>query len=115
MALIKSKEFHTRYFTHRLIFPDGDEWVDQTPFIHDLQFQLTQTAWRNDLKKCNDLLTKGETKWKDHNGVTHLVRIDDHVIPRVWGAQKNLESLGQSKSLSRAIRRRKERERAKGR
>lgn len=113
MSFIKSKEYHTRYFTYYLIFPDGDHWVDQTPFIHDLTFQLKQTAWRNDPDKCRDLLLKGETNWTDQNGVKHRVVVEDEVRPRIWGIQKNLESLGRNPSLSRALRRRKERDKLK--
>lgn len=75
-----------RYFTYFLYFPgDKDVWVDQSPFIHDLQFQLGQTRWRNDKNICNDLLKKGETNWKDSNGVRHRVVIEDIERPRKWG------------------------------
>lgn len=84
---------NVRYFTYYLIFPRGskekraadDVWCAQIPFIHDLQFQLKQTSWRNDPVKCNDLIRKGETKWIDHNGVTHRIVIEDVVRPRRWG------------------------------
>lgn len=77
-----------RYFTYFLHFPkDKDHWVAQTPFIHNLQFQLGQTRWRNDKNKCRDLLTKGETQWKDHNGVLHRVVIEDIERPRRWGTK----------------------------
>jgi len=59
-----------------LSFPDGETWCDQSPFVHELNFQLKQTAFRNDPNKCRDLLMKGETKWKDHNGVEHRVVIE---------------------------------------
>lgn len=75
-----------RYFTYYLIFPgDNDYWVDQSPFVHDLQFQLKQTRWGRDPIKCDELLKKGETKWKDQNGVTHRVVIEDIKRPKKWG------------------------------
>lgn len=79
-----------RYFTYYLIFPDGETWCDQSPFVHDLQFQLRQTAWRNDQGKCRDLLVKGETTWSDHNGVKHRVVVEDVKRERVWGSQTKL-------------------------
>lgn len=78
-----------RYFTYYLIFPgDKDVWIDQSPFVHDLQFQLKQTRWHNDKNKCDDLLKKGETSWKDHNGVLHRVVIEDIERPKRWGTKK---------------------------
>ncbi len=92
MIKIKNKE-HTpgqvRYFTYYLIFPGSNEaWVDQSPFVHDLQFELSRTRWSNDRNKMNDLLKKGETQWKDNNGVTHRVVIETVERPRVWGIKK---------------------------
>ena len=78
-----------RYFTYFLIFPgDNDVWVDQTPFVHDLHFELSRTRWAKDKNKMNDLLKKGETQWKDHNGVTHRVVIETIERPRRWGNRK---------------------------
>jgi len=88
MGIQSHKPGTVRYFTYFVIFPgDNDYWVDQTPFVHDLQFQLKQTAWRNDPQKCSDLLKKGETTWKDNNGVTHRVVIEEKQRPRKWGKQ----------------------------
>lgn len=78
-----------RYFTYYLHFPgDKDVWMQQSPFIHDLQFQLKQTRWRNDAIACNNLLKKGEHVWKDKNGVTHRVVIEDVERPKRWGIKK---------------------------
>jgi hypothetical protein len=78
-----------RYFTHRLEFPDGDEWVDQVPFVHDLQFELKKTRWyKHDAGIYRDLLTKGQAKWTDHNGVKNWVIIETVQRPRVWGTKK---------------------------
>ena len=79
-----------RYFTYYLIFPgDKEMWVDQTPFVHELQFQLQNTAWRHDHKKVRDLLHKGETHWKDHNGVEHRVVIESTKRPTNWGVKRH--------------------------
>lgn len=79
-----------RYFTYYLIFPnDKDEWCAQVPFVHALDFQLKQTAWRNDPSKCHDLLSKGETTWLDHNGVRHRVVVEDVIRPKKWGINKH--------------------------
>lgn len=113
MGIVPNKTDYVRYFTYYLIFPDGESWVDQTPFIHALDFQLKQTVWRNDNKKLMDLYNKGETRWKDQNSVEHLVRIEDVIREKRWGVQKNLESLGQNKGESRLLRRKRLREQAK--
>lgn len=86
---IKEKTYDVRYFTYYLIFPgEKDYWVDQTPFIHDLQFQLKNTRWGNDPIKCRDLLVKGETSWRDSNGVTHRVVVESEKRPRRWGVRR---------------------------
>lgn len=87
----------TRYFTYYLIFPVGSEehrkaddtWCAQIPFIHDLQFQLKQTKWANDPIICGDLIRRGETKWRDHNGVTHRIVVEDVVRPKRWGINRH--------------------------
>jgi len=92
MATVKAHTPGTvRYFTYYLSFPDGETWCDQSPFVHELNFQLKQTAFRNDPNKCRDLLMKGETKWKDHNGVEHRVVIEDVKRQRVWGTRKPIQ------------------------
>lgn len=86
---IKEKEFVTRYFTYYLYFPKEPEpWIDQIPFIHDLQFELQNTRWAMDAVKKNDLLRKGETSWTDHNGVKHRVVIERTVRNRRWGVNR---------------------------
>lgn len=78
----------TRYLTYQLMFKDGEHWCDQEPFWGPLDtwLRLTQFAKRKDI--CIDLITKGETHWKDHNGVTHKVSIDTVQRPRVWGTKR---------------------------
>lgn len=85
MAKIKEHTPGTvRYFTYWVIFPgDNEAWVDQTPFVHDLQFQLKKTAFNP--SQCRDLLHKGETQWSDSNGVKHRVVIEETQRPKVWG------------------------------
>lgn len=83
---IKEKVFgEVRYFTYYLIFPDGDIWVDQTPFVHDLQFELKNTRFAKDPLKARDILIKGETSWKDHNGVGHRIVVESTERPKKWG------------------------------
>ena len=91
--VVKEKSDKVRYFTYYLIWPDGSEpWVDQVPFIHDLQFELKQTRFAKDPTLPStiqgDLLRSGEARWKDRNGVEHLVRIEETVRNRRWGVRK---------------------------
>lgn len=84
--ILEHKPGTVRYFTYWVIFPgDNEAWVDQTPFVHNLQFQLKKTAF--DQAQCRDLLLKGETQWKDNNGVTHRVVIEETKRPKVWGTK----------------------------
>lgn len=77
-----------RYFTYFLTFPDGDQWVDQVPFVHDLQWELKHSCFEMEPFKKRDLLVKGETFWKDQNSVEHLVRIESVERVRNWGIGK---------------------------
>lgn len=86
MALVKSKEFHPRFFTYFVEFPDGETWVDQLPFIHDLQFELRNTRWwTHHPEVARDILVKGEGRWTDRNSVKHTVKVEDKKRPRIWG------------------------------
>jgi len=76
-----------RYFTYFLRFPDGEEWIDQEPFVHELEFELQQSVFALDVKKLNDLLTKGETWWTDNNSVEHHVKIESVKRERRWGTR----------------------------
>lgn len=82
---VKDKVLEVRYWTYYLIFPDGDEWVQQEPFVHDLQFELQNSVFEMEPSKKRDLLVHGETHWKDHNGIVHRVRIENEAKPRRWG------------------------------
>ena len=89
---IKTKTYYTRYLTYYLEFP-GDRqdqyWVKQIPFIHDIQFEMRNWKGVNaDPKAVRDLLRSGETHWRDHNGVTHRLCIEEQARPERWGVQK---------------------------
>lgn len=75
-----------RYFTYYIYFPqDKEEWVDQISFVHPLSWELKHSAFKDDALKCNDLLKRGETSWRDHNGVMHRIVIETEKRPRKWG------------------------------
>lgn len=90
MSLIKNKEFKTRYFTYYLYFPGerNDPWVDQVPFIHELEFELTQTRFGIDPSHKRDIMQKGECEWTDQNSVKHRVVVEDVKRPKKWGYKK---------------------------
>jgi hypothetical protein len=88
---VKNKTYYVRYFTYYINFPkDNDEWVDQVPFIHDLQFELKNTTFGKDPKLCRDILTYGECRWTDNNGIIHRVKIEEQAKPRRWGTKREL-------------------------
>jgi hypothetical protein len=74
-----------RYFTHYLTFPDGDVWCKQYPFVHELQFQLKNTPFKNRPDAIRDFLQKGEHRYIDRNGLINLIRIDNEPVPENWG------------------------------
>lgn len=90
---VADKVYHTRYFTYWLEFPDGETWVDQTPFIHSLQFELqNMVAMNKNMKmewmvRANEIANKGESRWTDNNGVKHCIKIEDTKRNRVWGSK----------------------------
>lgn len=94
MAVKNKTVGEIRYFTYWIRFPDGEEWVDQVPFVHELDFELRQSVFDLDPIKKNDLLTKGETHWKDKNSVEHLVRVENVERKRNWGPKKRYVQLG---------------------
>lgn len=79
-----------RYITYYLIFPgDNDYWVDQRPLIHDINFEIqNMKAINKDPDKVKKILKNGEVSWKDHNGVTHRIVIEEKERPRKWGIQR---------------------------
>lgn len=94
--MLRSVENHTpgvqRYFTYYLCFPDGDEWVDQTPFVHELQFELRNTRFMRDptlpAHVGHDLARKGEAEWFDSNGIRHRVIVEKTKRNRRWGVRR---------------------------
>jgi len=82
-----------RYLTHMIVFPDGDAFVEQKPFVHDLMFELKN--WQHlppfngpsvNFSECSKrLLSKGEYKFEtptDKFGtITHVMRIEDEQRP----------------------------------
>lgn len=76
---IKNKTYDVRYFTYYIIFPDGEEWMEQIPFIHELQFELRNTTFGQDPNLARDILNKGECMWKDHNGVKHRIVVEERM------------------------------------
>jgi hypothetical protein len=90
MAKVKEHTIgEVRYFQYTVEFPDHDRWVDYCPFVGNLRDILPTTRWKNDPIKCRDLLIKGETTWKDGNGVQHHVRVVDTEGERNWGVKRN--------------------------
>jgi hypothetical protein len=76
-----------RYFTYYLEFPDGERWQDQSPFVGNLGYLIKTTQFYKKPEVLRGLMMKGSAHWKDHNGVTHRVIIEDEARPRIWGAQ----------------------------
>lgn len=81
-----------RYITYFMHFPSSggeDYWVDQRPLVHDLNFEIQNMKGLNkDPDKVRKLLKNGECSWKDHNGVTHQVVIEEKKRARKWGIQR---------------------------
>lgn len=78
-----------RYLTYWLIWPgERDHWVSQVTFCSPLDVFLRNTKFHKEPLKAHDLMTKGETKWKDGNGVTHMLRVEETKRNTFWGAEK---------------------------
>lgn len=87
MAAPLNKVYGVRYFTYELHFPkDKDYWVDQVPFVEHLDWVLKNKC-KFPPQISRALMLKGEAHWKDQNGVTHRIKIDDHIVPRRWGTK----------------------------
>jgi hypothetical protein len=89
---IKNKTYDTRYFTYYLTFPgeENDPWIDQVPFIHELQFELRNTTFGKVPDLARSILLTGECEWKDHNGVKHRVVVEEEARPKNWGKRGSL-------------------------
>lgn len=80
------------YMTYVLSFPDGDQWVKQSPFVHALEFELNQmirekktSEWKN---RAMALWKTGECWWKDNLGAEHLIILESHKRKEKWGITK---------------------------
>ncbi len=82
-----------RYFTYYLIFPDDTYWVDQTPFTHNVEYELNLTTFGKVPRLRKSLLKTGECSWKDMNGMWHRVVIEKQKRKRVWGKNSGGVSL----------------------
>ena len=90
---IKEKSYEIRYLTHMIVFPDGDAFVEQKQFIHDIQFEasnwLHSVFHHQDNAKSliRDLLKKGEcrchTPYHGSN-LTHVYTIEEKERPTGW-------------------------------
>lgn len=92
---------HTKllYMTYVLSFPDGDQWVKQTPMsAHDMAFELNKIlaehkhspSGRSWKLRCEALWKVGECWWKDNLGVEHLILIEDKKRENIkWGVSKD--------------------------
>lgn len=87
MAHIAKKFPTLQYFTYYLHFPDGEVWIDQVPFVHDLQFELNRATFTKNPDVIRDLLQKKETHWVDHNGVTWRIVIEKTKRRKRWGTK----------------------------
>jgi hypothetical protein len=99
---VKNKTHDVRYLTHMIVFPDDDAFIEQKPFIHDLQFECDNwehlppfnTPGVNGKELIKTLLKKGEAKFQTpypHGGnLDHVLSIDDHQRVCGWfGSNKH--------------------------
>lgn len=100
---IKEKSLEVRYLTHMIVFPDGDAFVEQSQFIHDLQFEGSN--WIHTIfhhqDNAKDLITtlikRGECRCDSPyppGGITakinHIYTIEDKERPTGWfGVKKH--------------------------
>lgn len=77
-----------RYFTYWLEFPDGEVWVDQSPFVGPLDTLLPLTRFKNRIDICNRLRAGGEAHWKDNNGVGHRLKVEEIERTTNWGVRR---------------------------
>lgn len=87
--LIQYAGGQVRYFTYWLIFPDDEAWVEQKPFTGRIEEEVLYTRWRKNPDVCRALSKHGNYSFKDHNGVTHKIVVEEQERPRVWGVRRN--------------------------
>lgn len=81
-----------RYCNYYIEFPDGEVWSDYTHIAGGYNAWIQNTAiWRNNPDLARKLSIKGEAHWKDHNGVTHRMKISDEACERKWGLNKKIK------------------------
>ena len=106
---IEEKSPEIRYLTHMIVFPDEDAFIEQKPFVHDLQFELSN--WQHlppfnnpsvDFADCSrELLKKGEyvfTTRYPPGGITakltHRLIIEERERKTGWfGTPKGFENV----------------------
>ncbi len=103
---IKEKSPEVRYLTHMIVFPDQDAFIEQRPFVHDLQFEAknwlhTVFHHQDDARSLlRDLIKKGECRCTTPfppggptARLTHLYLIEDNERPCGWfGTSKGPEN-----------------------
>jgi hypothetical protein len=68
--MVENKVPEVRYLTHMIVFPDDDAFIEQLPFVHDLQFESnnwmhTVFHHQDDARSLiKDLVTRGECRCK---------------------------------------------------
>lgn len=104
---VESKAADIRYLTHMIVFPDEDAFIEQRPFVHDLQFEAQN--WQHTIfhhqdeakSLLRDLLSKGECRCQTPYPpggfgakLTHVYTIDNQERPTGWfGATQDKSSL----------------------
>ena len=80
----------TRYIHYFLYFPDDSVWQDCFPFAQPIDVLIKNFGlYKNGrLDICQRLMRKGDTHWKDRNGITHRMMIAEREIPRIWGKNR---------------------------
>lgn len=100
MRRLNRPKLHTpgqvRFFTYFLIWPGGnDYWVNQTPFVHDLEWELQQSQFKHNPDIVRDLLQKGETVFlveHPEGTVTHRIVIESIKRETIWGMSEEERS-----------------------
>lgn len=71
------------YLTLSLHFPDKEVWTRQQPFTKSLEKLLKNINYPP--KICGDLLRKGESSYKDDNGIWWVFKVEDKKRTENWG------------------------------
>lgn len=100
--MIENKSPEIRYLTHMIVFPDDDAFIEQLPFVHDLDFEMAnweKTIFHhtdNAKELLKDLLKKGEARTETRYPpggptakVTHVYTIEKSERPVGWFGKNN--------------------------